>query len=147
MTCEQETTELAAYAMAALDPGETARVGRHLRACPGLRGRGGRDPHRAGRRPAAARRGTAGRLVRKTRRTAETAVRAALAEDPPVPRPRDPARARSLSVSFPAPVLRGAVEESGHQAVGKRPLPRFPRSEFNESVRRAGPRRTGGTWQ
>ncbi|MFJ4788452.1 anti-sigma factor family protein [Streptomyces sp. NPDC088794] len=34
MTCEQETTVLAAYAMAALDPAETVRVDRHVRECP-----------------------------------------------------------------------------------------------------------------
>ncbi|MFJ6086934.1 hypothetical protein ACIQI8_36665 [Streptomyces sp. NPDC092369] len=34
MTCEQETTALAAYAMAALDVAETVAVDRHVRQCP-----------------------------------------------------------------------------------------------------------------
>ena len=38
MKCEQETTELAAYAMAALDPAETVLVDRHVRECPACAG-------------------------------------------------------------------------------------------------------------
>jgi len=34
VTCEQEQTELAAYAMAALDPPEAVRVDGHVRECP-----------------------------------------------------------------------------------------------------------------
>ncbi|MFD3309076.1 zf-HC2 domain-containing protein [Streptomyces sp. NPDC058656] len=34
MKCEQETSELAAFAMAALDPTETVLVDRHVRNCP-----------------------------------------------------------------------------------------------------------------
>ena len=38
MTCEQERTRLAAYAMAALDPGEAVLVDRHVRECPACAG-------------------------------------------------------------------------------------------------------------
>ncbi|MDH6218058.1 hypothetical protein [Streptomyces pseudovenezuelae] len=34
MRCEREITELAAYAMAALDPTETVLIDRHVRECP-----------------------------------------------------------------------------------------------------------------
>ncbi|WP_405946171.1 hypothetical protein OG588_04860 [Streptomyces prunicolor] len=34
MNCEQEMPELAAYAVAALDPTDTVRVGSHVRECP-----------------------------------------------------------------------------------------------------------------
>ncbi|WP_262057354.1 anti-sigma factor family protein [Streptomyces sp. STR69] len=86
MRCEQETTELAAYAMAALDPGETARVGRHVRACPGCAGEVDEirtalaavrllpDEELLG--------DWSGRLFELR----EAAVRAALAKGPPVPR-------------------------------------------------------------
>lgn len=88
MTCEQETTELAAYAMAALDPGETARVGRHVRACPGCAGEV--DEIRAA--LAAVRllpdEELLGDWSGKLAELREAVVRAALAEDPPVPRPR-----------------------------------------------------------
>ncbi|WP_406451638.1 hypothetical protein OH768_08490 [Streptomyces sp. NBC_01622] len=88
MTCEQETTELAAYAMAALDPGETVRVGGHVRACPGCAGEV--DEIRTA--LAAVRLLPDEELVGdwsgKLAELREAAVRATLAEDPPVPRPQ-----------------------------------------------------------
>ncbi|MEU0643242.1 anti-sigma factor family protein [Streptomyces umbrinus] len=38
MRCQQETTRLAAYVMAALDPGEAQLVAGHVRECPACAG-------------------------------------------------------------------------------------------------------------
>ena len=88
MTCEQETTELAAYVMAALDPGETVRVDGHVRACPGCAGEV--DEIRTA--LAAVRllpdEELLGDWSGKLAELRETAVRAALAEGPPAPPPR-----------------------------------------------------------
>ena len=88
MTCEQERTELAAYAMAALDPGEAVRVGGHVGKCPACAGEVGEIRTAL----AAVRLLPAEELLGdwsgKLPELREAAVRAALAEDPPVPRPQ-----------------------------------------------------------
>lgn len=82
MKCEQEQTELAAYAMAALDPAEAVRIDGHVRKCPPCAG----DVDEIHNTLAAVRRLPAEEMLgdwsAKLPELREAAVRAALAEIP-----------------------------------------------------------------